>query len=43
MFEALANNRKSPTEKDIQKAFNRTVKDKNALSGGSVNLDKYIK
>lgn len=43
MFEALANNRKSPTEKDIQKAFNRTVKDKNALNGGSVNLDKYIK
>jgi len=43
MFEALAHNRKSPTEKDIQNALNRLVKDKNLLNGGSVNIDKYFK
>lgn len=43
MFEALAHNRKKPTEKDIQNALNRLVKDKNLLSGGSVNIDKYFK
>ncbi len=43
MFEALAHNRKAPTEKDIQNALNRLVKDKNLLNGGSVNIDKYFK
>lgn len=43
MFEALAHNRKSPTEKDVQNALNRLVKDKNLLNGGSVNMDKYFK
>ena len=43
MFEALAHNRKSPTEKDVQSALNRLVKDKNLLNGGSVNIDKYFK
>lgn len=43
MFEALAHNRKIPTEKDVQSALNRLVKDKNLLNGGSVNIDKYFK
>lgn len=43
MFEALAHNRKDPTEKDVQNALNRLVKDKNLLNGGSVNIDKYFK
>jgi hypothetical protein len=43
MFEALAHNRKSPTEKDIQNALSRLVKDKNLLNSGSINMDKYFK
>jgi len=43
MFEALAYNRKAPTEKDVQNALNRLVKDKNLLNGGSINMDKYSK
>jgi hypothetical protein len=43
MFEALAHNRKKPTNKDVQNALNRLVKDKNLLNGGSVNIDKYFK
>ncbi len=43
MFEALAHNRKSPTEKDVQQALNRLVKDKNLLNSGSINMDKYFK
>jgi ATPase family associated with various cellular activities (AAA) len=43
MFEALAHNRKSPTNKDVQNALSRLVKDKNLLNGGSVNIDKYFK
>jgi hypothetical protein len=43
MFEALANNRKVPTEKDISKALDRLMKDKNILrSGRSVNTEKYF-
>lgn len=43
MFEALAHNRKVPTEKDVQNALNRLVKDKNILNSGSViNTDKYF-
>ena len=43
MFEALAHNRKIPTEKDVQNALNRLVKDKNILNSGStINTDKYF-
>lgn len=43
MFEALAHNRKVPTEKDVQNALNRLVKDKNLLNNGVINVDKYFK
>lgn len=44
MFEALAHNRKAPTEKDVENALNRLVKDKNILnSGKTINTDKYFK
>lgn len=44
MFEALSHNRKTPTEKDIDNALSRLVKDKNILNGGSpINTDKYFK
>jgi hypothetical protein len=43
MFEALAHDRKSPTENDVQNALNRLVKDKNLLNSGSINMDKYFK
>lgn len=43
MFEALAHNRKAPTEKDIQNALSRLIKDKNLLNSGSINMDKYFK
>jgi len=44
MFEALAHNRKAPTEKDIENALNRLVKDKNILSNNrTINTDKYFK
>ena len=44
MFEALAHNRKSPTEKDVQNALSRLIKDKNFLnSGEEINTDKYFK
>lgn len=42
MFEALAHNRKSPTEKDIQNALNRLVKDKNILNNGRIATEKYF-
>jgi hypothetical protein len=43
MFEALAHDRKSPTEKDVQNALNRLIKDKNLLNNGALNMDKYFK
>jgi hypothetical protein len=43
MFEALAHNRKTPSQEDVKNALNRLVKDKNLLSGGSINIDKYFK
>lgn len=44
MFEALAHNRNAPTEKDVQNALNRLVKDKNILNNGkTINTDKYFK
>jgi ATPase family associated with various cellular activities (AAA) len=42
MFEALSNNRKTPTEKDIDKALERLMKDKNILSN-KINIDRYTK
>jgi SpoVK/Ycf46/Vps4 family AAA+-type ATPase len=43
MFEALAHNRKLPTEKDIDNALTRLIKDKNLLNSGAINMDKYFK
>ena len=43
MFEALASNRKLPTEKDVQKALNRLIQDKRLLNGDAVNIEKYFK
>jgi hypothetical protein len=43
MFEALAHNRKAPTEKDIQKSLNKLFKDKNILNSGKVSTEKYFK
>lgn len=44
MFEALAHNRKAPTEKDVKNALDRLVKDKNILSNGrAISTDKYFK
>lgn len=44
MFEALSHNRKTPTEKDVQNALNRLVKDKNILNNGhAINTDRYFK
>lgn len=43
MFEAIAHNRKIPTEKDIDNALSRLVKEKNVLGGKSISMDKYFK
>ncbi|HWZ21405.1 MAG TPA: ATP-binding protein [Cytophagaceae bacterium] len=44
MFEALASNRKTPTEKDISKALDRLMKDKNIIRfGKSINTDRYFR
>jgi hypothetical protein len=43
MFESLAHERKVPTEKDVQTALTRLIKDKNLLNSGSINMDKYFK
>lgn len=43
MFEALSNNRKSPSEKDIETALNTLIKDKNILSNKTMNTDRYFK
>ena len=43
MFEALSHNRKVPTEKDIDNAIKRLIKDKNLLNSGAINMDKYFK
>jgi AAA+ superfamily predicted ATPase len=43
MFEALSNNRKTPTDKDIDSSLARLVKEKNILSGKPINMDKYFK
>jgi SpoVK/Ycf46/Vps4 family AAA+-type ATPase len=44
MFEALAHNRKGPTEKDIDNTLGQLIRDKNLLnSGGEINTDKYFK
>lgn len=44
MFEALSHNRKTPTEKDIDNALSRLVKEKNVLnSNKAINMEKYFK
>ncbi len=43
MFEALSHNRQSPTEKDIDYALNKVVKDKNIFNNSKINTDKYFK
>ncbi len=42
MFESLSNNRKTPTEKDIDTALNRLVKEKN-INNKSISMDRYFK
>jgi len=43
MFEALSNNRKSPTTKDIDNTFSRLIREKNSSSTGTeINTDKYF-
>jgi SpoVK/Ycf46/Vps4 family AAA+-type ATPase len=44
MFEALSHNRKTPTEKDIDVALVRLIKEKNLLNNNkSISTDKYFK
>jgi SpoVK/Ycf46/Vps4 family AAA+-type ATPase len=42
MFEALAHNRKAPTNKDVDIAMSKLIKDKNMINNGSINTDKYF-
>ena len=42
MFEALSKNRKIPTEKDIDTAVNRLMKEKNIIKRKNVSTDKYL-
>jgi hypothetical protein len=42
MFEALANNRKAPSAKDIDIALNKLIKDKNSINNGVINTEKYF-
>jgi len=43
MFEALSHNRKAPTIKDIDNAFNRLIRDKNLLSSRTIKTKNYLK
>jgi len=44
MFEALSNNRKTPTVKDIDNTFARLIREKNSSDTGTeINTDKYFK
>jgi hypothetical protein len=43
MFEALSNNRKNPTEKDIDKALMKLIKEKHIVNNKSIKTDKYFK
>lgn len=43
MFEAISNNRKKPTEKDIYNALGKVMKDKNITKSGKVTMNKYVK
>lgn len=43
MFEALSNNRKVPSDKDIQSALSNLKKDKNILGQRAVSTNKYLK
>jgi uncharacterized ubiquitin-like protein YukD len=42
MFEALSNNRKVPSDKDISNALNCLIKDKHILNNSSINTNKYF-
>jgi AAA+ superfamily predicted ATPase len=42
MFEALSNDRKSPTFADIGNMLKRLIKDKNVLGGNAISTDKYF-
>lgn len=43
MFEALANNRKTPTMKDIDNTLSRLIREKNSVNNGTeINTDKYF-
>jgi hypothetical protein len=42
MFEALSNNRQTPTESDIDTSLTRLLKEKN-INNKSINMDKYFK
>ncbi len=44
MFEALSNNRKSPTVKDIDNTLTRLIREKDSTNSGTeINTDKYFK
>jgi len=43
MYEAVANNRKKPSNADIKVALDRLVKEKNILGSNTVSTDKYFK
>jgi len=42
MFEALSKKRKVPTERDIDNAVNRLMKEKNLIKRKSVNTEEYL-
>jgi hypothetical protein len=42
MFEALSKKRKVPTERDIDSAVNRLMKEKNLIKRKSVNTEEYL-
>jgi hypothetical protein len=42
MFEALSKKKKVPTEKDIDNAVNRLMKEKNLIKRKSINTEKYL-
>lgn len=43
MHEAISKKRKTPTEKDVNNAVNRLMKEKNILNNKTINTEKYFK
>lgn len=43
MFNALGNKRNKPQVKDVDKALQTLIKDKNILNSGKINIEKYLK